>query len=481
MAKLDVFEHFKKIQHLDSINSVLAWDSEICLPKGGTTIRHSQIKTLNSEIHRLNSNEEFIEKVSQLCEKNTTYDKHQIRNLKRIVFHRAAVDEALSTKIAETELMAVEKWKVAKLNSNFNEVSGILSELIKLRIEAAYQKKQSKYFEKHFKHFNIYDVMIDTIEPGLTNTDLKKVFVPLKKGLLELADKKRHSYQPKSFLPEFNLDTLFIKNLISQFGFDLNKGRIDGTENYPFCSGSYSDVRLTTKPIGDFCNNLLTTLHEMGHGLYEQNIPESLWFTPTGSAVSTAFHESQSRFYENQIGRSNGFIKYVSKLINIPTEAIHANLRRIQASPIRTSSDEIHYNLHIILRWEIEQKLIDGSLLVKDLPDAWNEKCEQYFGFKIKNDSDGCLQDVHWFMSDFGWFPTYTIGNLIAAQFYHKLQNKYPDWEKSVESGNFLFIKTFLSELHSLGATEDVKNTLKVLFGTSLSEVHLLKYLDERY
>lgn len=481
METFNAFEHFRRISQLKSIHGLLAWDSEVYLPQSSIAIRHAQISALTAEIHKLSCAPEFIQSVMSLSSHINGIEEHQIRNLKTFCLRQAAINPHSKQKIINKELEAVEKWKVAKENSDFSQIAGLLRELIDLRKEVAEQVACAVHLRDKFNGASLYDVMIDASEPGLKNRDLESLFIPLKAGLLE---RLRHNQPatPNRKILLVKPEKLSMHELIKQFGFDFAKGRLDITQSYPFCGGSPGDVRITTQSNGDFVDNLLTTLHELGHGLYEQNIPSHLHFTPSGQGASTGFHESQSRFYENQIGRSDAFIKYISKKIDIPFPELLPHFRDLKSSAIRTTADELHYNLHIILRWELERDLIDGTLKVSDLPEAWNSKMMEYFNIHVRNNAEGCLQDLHWFMSDFAWFPTYTLGNLIAAQLFKLFVLKHPNWEERVENGDFLFIKEFLGRLHKLGSMYEFKETSKIIFeGALLSEKPLLDYLDNRY
>lgn len=476
MSRLDPLSHYERIYKLQSIVSILYWDNEVGLPEKSQSFRNDQITALSSEIHKLACDPEFIESITSFP---SGIEPHHFRNLQRFAFRKAAVQPDLFKSLIKAELAATEKWKEAKDRSDFSLVAPLLGELVKLRIEAANQMKDYPHLKSDCKDLRPYDIMLDGHEPGLTSEDLKAVFVPLKTGLLKIIESLdlEQSSLPVIAAPQFSM-----RNLVHKFGFDFTKGRLDLTKSYPFCGGHPGDVRITTRSNGDFCDNLLTTMHELGHGLYEQNLPETLIGTPSGMGASTGFHESQSRFYENQIGRSDAFISYISKTTQIPINELYPHFRSVKVEAIRAKADELHYNLHVILRWEIEQALIEGNLKVKDIPQVWNLKMKEYLNIEVQNDSEGCVQDVHWFLSDFGWFPTYSLGNLIAAQLYADFKIEYPDWENEVESGNFLFIKGFLSKVHKLGATQDFKGTLQSVCGSPhLSEKPLLQYLTERF
>lgn len=480
MSKIDVFGHYRRISHLESIQSVLAWDSEVTLPVDSLSIRQTQIESLNSEIHRLSSDREFINAVTEYSAKNDD-QSHQLRNLKRFCYRKAATDAQLDKEITRYELLATENWKTAKKESNFSLIKNDLEHLIKLRKSRAEQIKSFEPYRSEMKDLSVYDVMIDGYEPGLRNKDIASIFSPLKDNLVKKIKTLSYKNNANNAVLDKKVEDSFIRDLIQKFGFDLSKGRLDFTKSYPFCGGWQGDVRITTQENAAWVDNLLMTLHEMGHGIYQQSLPERYRFTPSGFGASTGFHESQSRFYENQIGRSPAFIKYISNLCKLPYESLSAQIQFLKKSPIRTQADEVAYNLHIILRWEIEQDLIDGKMSVSDIPEVWNDKMFDYFGVKIQKDSEGCLQDLHWFMSDFGWFNSYCLGNLIAAQFFDLFSKQFSNWENQISSGDFLFVKDFLGQLHNLAATENFNGTCLKVFGEPLSEEYFLNYIDQRY
>ena len=349
---------------------------------------------------------------------------------------------------------------------------------------------------------------MEDYEPGLTSAQLNQLFPPLKKSLAEMVTKITSSKRQ----PDLSIlkrkcpvpaQVAFCRTLAEAIGFDFAKGRID-VSTHPFTTGlGPSDTRITTRfEETNFENAFFSTLHEAGHGIYDQNLPsyaeasagrpgESIYGTPRASAVSLGIHESQSRLWENLVGRSLPFWKYFFPELkkafpgtfdDLSLETFHFAINHSAPSFIRTESDEVTYNLHICLRYDIEVNIIGGSLKAADIPGVWNDSMKKYFGIVPPTDSVGCLQDVHWSHGSFGYFPTYTLGNLYSAQFFDAANKEVGPLEGKFEKGDFKPLKKWLNEkIHSHGQQYRANELCKVATGKELSSEYFLNHLQKKF
>ncbi len=338
--------------------------------------------------------------------------------------------------------------RAARSQSNFARLAPYLDRLFDIARETA----ELLGYKDH-----IYDPLIDLFEEGATKAQAQSMFDALKGPIRELVELASEQAINDTFLfGEWDAKRLvaFAEHMAETVGFDFNRGRIDLTTN-AFCSNfSRNDVRLTTRSDMHIGGILFSSLHEMGHGLYEQNSPQKWDRTPLAGGTSLGVHESQSRTWENIVGRSHGFwqqfhpelVKRFPALKGHSTEAFYHAINKVEADPIRIGSDELNYNLHILVRFELECEVLERSVAIKELPEAWNEKYRKYLGVLPKNDGEGCLQDVHWSRGSVGYFPTYSMGNMIGWQIWRRLQKDIPDTEAKMAEGNFSLILEWLTD-----------------------------------
>jgi carboxypeptidase Taq len=283
----------------------------------------------------------------------------------------------------------------------------------------------------------------------------------------------------------------FLREVVTAMGFDFQHGRID-TAVHPFCGGHPRDTRMTTRFDEDNpLDSLTSAMHETGHALYEQGLPDAYAGTALGESVGMAVHESQSRLWENQIGRSRQFWKYwepryrrafPAQLEKVSSAELYRAINKVGLTPIRVDSDEVTYSLHIMIRFELEKRLFDGSLSTKDLPEAWNEASTRILGYTPKNNREGCLQDVHWSGGTFGYFPSYCLGNMLAAQLWYTLRKDLPDLDEQVEGAEFKPLLRWLRQnVHSRGRRFYTLEFTREVTGRELSPEFLVRYLKERY
>jgi len=484
-----LLKHIRELGHLESSVALLDWDAETYMPSAGIEIRSEQIATLSRMSHEKMTEPVLGELLAEL-DGNTDDDDAatNVREMKRTYDRAVKVPGRLVEELARTSTRAKETWAQARKERKFELFEKDLSRLIDLRREYA---DAIGYEEKR------YDALLDEYEPGMRASQVTAVFDslrgPLSEFVQQIADAPQrpdpsvlHRHYPEA------TQKLWCRQMAEVIGFDFKCGRID-ISTHPFCSGTGpQDVRLTTRYEEDFFNAAtFGTLHEAGHGLYEQGLPTEHLFTPRGEATSLGIHESQSRMWENMIGRSLPFWKryyaqcqvaFPDAIGDVPLEQFYGAINTVEPSFIRVEADEVTYNLHIILRFEIESDLIDGTLAVKDLPAAWNQKMTDLMGITPAHDADGCLQDVHWSFGGFGYFPTYALGNLYAAQFFEQVRKDIPDLDQQTESGKFDDLLGWLrTNIHQYGSRYRAAELAERVTGKPLTAEPFLNYIRAKF
>jgi len=387
---------------------------------------------------------------------------------------------------AAQESRGYHAWAMARAEDDFQGYAPVLERNIELvRREAAYLGQENA----------AYDYMLDRHDPGLTAVTVDRLFGELKRDLVPLV--REISASPirarPGVLRGFPVEgqRAFLREVIERIGFDFGRGRID-VSLHPFCSGSGDDVRMTTRfRVDEPLDSLFSSVHETGHGLYEQGLPSSHRGTALGLHAGMAMHESQSRIWENQVGRSRGFWKcfgprlrslFPDQMQGVGSDELHLAVNEVSPTLIRVDADEVTYNLHIILRFEIEKRLFSRDLEPRDLPSAWREASRELLGLVPPNDRDGVLQDVHWSGGAFGYFPSYCLGNMIAAQLWERVCSLRPDIEEDFARGEFGWLLGWLREnVHRHGRRHDALTLVRMATGSELSPQPLIRYLRARY
>jgi len=479
----------RKIASLGSVLELLEWDHQVFLPKGGQNLRATQTSAMTEVVHRARTNAELgrlIESLLAVEDSLKPDDRIVVRDAYRNYQRQTKIPEAFAAKKAERQSVAYQVWLDAREAKNFGLFADCLEEQIALcKEEAAYVGT----------HESAYHFWLDTFDPGLDVGLVERLFTPLGKALAEMipplleAQQSRTTFSQRTFaIPS---QRIFLNEVIQKLGFDFEHGRVDESV-HPFCSGTGQDIRMTTRffehnPL----DSLYSAIHESGHAMYEQGLPQSEFGNALGSCVGMAVHESQSRLWENQVARSEAFWHYwepryrqlfPDQMADITHEQWLNKILEVKCIPIRVDSDEVTYHLHIIIRFELEKALFDGSLAVKDLPEAWNAAYDKYLGFRPADDKVGVLQDVHWATGAFGYFPSYTVGTMISAQLWDSILKKSPDVVKKIKKGEYLPILTWLRDhIHAKGRSYPTHELVKVATGNPLSEQPLIEYLREKY
>lgn len=486
-------QYVKKMMAYHEAVGVMYWDLRTGAPKKGVEQRSEVIGVLSSEAFKMSTSEEmatYIEAmlseeakglVSEITRKTAVECKEDYDRMKKI-----PLEEYQAFVILQSKAESV--WEEAKEKGDFELFSPYLEQLV----------ETTKRFIGYWGYKdNKYDTLLDMYEPGMTVETLDRVFSQVRDGIVELLNKIQDSkikpttdflfkHFPKTAQRDFSLE------ILKQMGYDFDAGRLDEVV-HPFATGlNPGDVRVTTNyKENDFRTAVFGTIHEGGHALYEQNISPELVGTPLAGGTSMGIHESQSLFNEIFVGRSRAFWKKNYELLKsyasgqfdeVPLEDFYRAVNEVKPSLIRIEADELTYPLHIIIRYEIEKALFNDEIEVKDLPKIWNEKYMQYLGIEPDHDGVGVLQDVHWAGASFGYFPSYALGYMYAAQLKYALLKELPNFDELVEQGELVKIKEWFTEkVHRFGKMKKPLEILQGATGEGLNAEYLLRHLNEKY
>ena len=489
-------EQFKKIiaeiTDLQRAEAVLGWDQQVNMPRGGAEDRGNILETLAGLAHQKFTSDEVGSLLSDLKPYAQTLDPESDD---ACLILRTAHDYDKATRVptrwvadfAKATTNAQMAWEEAKADSNFEHFRPYLEKNVELRREYA------EYF-KPFDH--IYDPLLDDFEPGLKTKEVQSIFDALRPQQVELL--KAIAAKPEiddSFLHipfdekgqwDFGVD------VITRFGYDWNHGRQDKAVHPFTTSFGIEDVRITTRFDPErAASALFSTMHEAGHAMYEQGVSLSLRRYPLANGASMAVHESQSRMWENLVGRSKPFWKFFypklveifpNQLRNVSMEQFYKGINKVEPSLIRVEADEATYNLHVMLRLELEIGLMEGSIKVKDLPGIWNARMQEYLGVAPTNDREGVLQDVHWSGGMIGYFPTYALGNLVSVQLWEKINQDIPNLDEQIEQGKFDELLGWLrTKIHRHGAKFEPQVLVKQVTGSGITPEPYMRYLESKY
>lgn len=494
------YEHLhhlsKNIKNLRGIYSLLEWDQETVMPPNGATIRSEHLKVMAGLIHKAQTSKTFSKALHSLIDLDTGVLKSKdltapqqtaLRVWRREHRLHTAVSHSFVEKFAQLTSKAMHQWKAAREANRFQDFAPYLEKILTM----CRQKADKIGYKDH-----PYDALLEEYEPGMTTNDLKKIFQEVRSSTVNLL-KEIQGYPPiddsflyGSFSREHQL--AFAQTILKKMGHSLDKGRLDESV-HPFSSACHpEDSRITTHVHSSaIMSNIRSVLHEAGHSLYEMGLPVEHYGSPLAEAASFGVHESQSRWWETHIGHSKGYWRHHFPLLKeqFPHQFEHVNLddfyRAINAvspSLIRIEADEVTYNLHVILRFEIEIALLEGSLSVKDVPEVWNSKMVELLGITPPNDKAGCLQDIHWAMGSFGYFPSYALGNLFSAHLFEAFSHQHPDWETRIASGDLQFITEWLHDhVHKYGQQYNGLELMQQATGKAFSAGSFNRHLRKRY
>jgi carboxypeptidase Taq len=482
----------KAVSLLGSCGAVLHWDHQTYMPPKGGAHRAEQLALLAGLCHEQFTEPEIgdllsLAETGEFARASGSAAAVNLREIRRAYDRATRIPAALVQELARTSTLAQDVWVEARKASDFGRFRPWLEKLVGLKREEAQAVGRGGV---------LYDALLDEYEPGETAARLTQVFAELRPGLVDLVARIAESGRGPDLAIlhrayPIAAQEAFGKAVVTAFGFDFQAGRLDVT-THPFCSGiGPGDTRLTTRyNLHDFGDAFFSILHEAGHGLYDQGLDPEHYGTPMGEAASLGIHESQSRLWENFVGRSRAFWEYwlpraqqmfPDTLDGIGLDELLFAINDVRPSFIRVDADEATYNLHIVLRFELEQALIAGDLAVADLPAAWNDHMVRDLGSAPPDDAQGCLQDIHWSGGSFGYFPTYTLGNLYAAQFFAKAQADLGNLEEQFRRGEFLPLKEWLNQkIHRDGQRNRARDLVAAVTGEPLNPAYLLRHLQEK-
>ena len=485
----------REVESYQRTAGVLSWDQETYMPPKAAGFRAEQIGQMAGLIHRLATSSELGDWIKS-CEDALPSVANEDQNAQRLANIRewrrdydrsTKLPSRLVEELARTSSLSREAWMTARRESNFAGFAPWLEKIIKLSREQA---------ECWGYETCIYDSLMEGYEPSARVAELNPLFADLQKELTPLLPKlvkATSGVDPNRLRRDYPVSSQqkFNRLIAGAMGFDFEAGRIDTTV-HPFCTDlGPGDIRMTTRyQDDDFTGSLFGVMHETGHALYNQGLLPENFGTPMGTYISLGIHESQSRLWENQVGRDRVFWKHwhhaacqeFPGLADIPLDELWLLVNRIEPSFIRVEADEATYNLHIILRYEMEQKLITGDLPVSDLPAAWNKRFEELFQLPVPDDTHGCLQDTHWSLGLFGYFPTYTLGTLNAAQLFRAALQQVPGLQADLEKGEYARLLSWLREkIHRHGKRYSPRELIEQATGEPLRASHFLDYLKAKY
>ena len=478
-----------QISDVSSANGLLMWDRQTYMPKGGVAGRAEQSATLSRIAHEMLVDAETGRLLEALDQPDpSSEDGALVRRARREYEKATRLPGELVAEISRTTALAEPAWVEARERSDWSLFAPHLETILPLQREAA----EHLGYEDH-----LYDALLDGYEPGAKKARLEKMFeelktelVPLIRSISERDGEDREAPLHNAF--DEKAQERFGEEVITRFGYDWDRGRQDRTV-HPFCIGlTPGDVRITTRfDPGWLSPALFGTMHETGHALYEQGVDPAYARTPLSGGTSMGIHESQSRLWENLVGRSRPFWSHFypglqkafpEALGEFELEGFYRAINAVSPSEIRVEADEVTYNLHILLRFELEVALIEGSLSVSDLPSAWNAKMEEYLGITPENEATGALQDVHWSAGLFGYFPTYTIGNVLSVALFDEAIGAYPAIPEQIAEGEFSTLLGWLREnIHRHGSRYYPDELIERVTGRPLDAAPYLKYLKNKF
>jgi carboxypeptidase Taq len=483
---------FKRLHAFRGALALLRWDAAVMMPRGSADVRGEQVAALETEHHALLTAPR-ITRLLDRAQANTQgladWQIANLREMRRQRDHAIATPATLVSRLAKATSRAEARWLEARAQGKFESFSPHLEEVVHLVRDKAALLGQALNLAP-------YDALVDEFSPGMTTADIDALFKALSRRLPGLIREAIATQETRPLLPltgkfPAGKQRALSIEVMKAVGFPFDRGRLDESE-HPFTEGVPGDIRVTTRfDPNDVFNGLLGALHETGHAMYDLGLPQEWRDQPVGRDRGMALEESQSLLIEMMVCRTRPFVTYVQPLIakhfgtsgpEWDVENIYRHLTRVQRGLIRVDADELTYPLHIMLRYELERQLLSGQLAVRDLPEAWNAGMEQRLGIRPGNDLEGCLQDIHWAVGSFGYFPSYALGAVIAAQLYESLRAEVPELDEQLSRGEFGGLFGWLrTHVHSLGAKVPVQELLKAATGKPLAATAYLRYVETKY
>jgi len=481
----DLLDHVRRLTYLRDADQVLGWDQQVMMPEGGTPARSKQSSALSSVTHDLLTDDEVGALVDDL--EGADLDPGQaavVREIRREHDRAVSVPNDLVEEISETASNALPVWEEARANDDFESFAPTLEKTVELKREYAAAIDPDR---------DPYEVLFEEYEPYLGLDTAERVLGRLREELVELIDAIDDSETELAapFSGEYDPDDQegLARAALDDLGYDWDRGRLDAAP-HPFSTGTQFDARVTTRyDPADPLDALGSTIHEFGHATYTLGLPDEHYGTPLGSSRDLSVHESQSRLWENHVGRSRPFWEWFTPrvedhlAVDVSPRRLYEAANRVDPDNlIRVEADELTYHLHIVLRFEIERDLVAGDLAVEEIPAVWNEKMEEYLGVRPETDSKGCLQDIHWTHGALGYFPTYSLGSVLAAQLYARADEAIDDLDGKIRDGEFDPLHEWLTEtVHGHGCRYTTDELIREATGEPLTADYFLEYAREKF
>ncbi|MGY6549502.1 MAG: carboxypeptidase M32 [Roseinatronobacter sp.] len=481
-AYTEALAHARQTEALAQVAGRLGWDQQTVMPRGANAQRSEEMAALEGVLHARRTDPRYGDLLAR-AEAGCDIEAANLREMRRAYARHTKVPARLAAELARLEPLSQTAWEDARSRDDVAAFLPWLEQMVALRREEGAAIAEGGC---------VYDALMADYEPETDAASVAGVFDAIRPRLVALREAILGAPQPAALRGHFpTAGQIALSSVLAQrFGYDLTRGRID-LAVHPFSSGSGDDVRITTRVAEDDpFNCLYSTLHEVGHAAYEQGVDTAHLLTPIGRGASMGVHESQSRIYENQIGRSEAFCHWLFGAmqdqfgaLDLPdADAFYAAVNRVQQGYIRTEADEVQYNLHIMLRFDLERALIAGTLAVADLEDAWNTRFEADFGYPVDRPAHGVLQDVHWAVGLFGYFPTYALGNLYAGCLHKAMRSDLPGLDGELRAGDPSAATGWLREkLHRFGTLRSPRDTISAACGFTPAAEPLMDYLEAKF
>ncbi len=484
---------FKKLNDLEQVQAVLSWDNAVVMPNGGARARSEQLATLKSLQHAILTDQgvsDLIAKAQDEQRNLSGWQKANLREIQRIFKHSSAVPRKLLQELSKAGSHCEMVWRQARKENNFPMLVAPLKRVVELVREIAQIKGE-------VLGMSAYDSLIDQYDPGLRTENLDVIFADIKNFLPDFVAKVTEKQKQENKIIPINAQIstekqkLVAGELLKIMKFDTNKGRLDES-HHPFCGGYQGDIRITSRyNENDFMSSLMAVMHELGHAMYENGLPENWSGQPVGQARGMSVHESQSLLIEMQVCRSPEFMNFITpKLKEIfgvtgdewTADNLYNICNKVEPSLIRVDADEVTYPGHIILRYYIEKYLISGDMTVEDLPDAWRQGMEKFVGVVPTDDANGCMQDIHWMDGTFGYFPTYAMGAIYASQIFATAKTALPTLGEDITQGDFTNLISWLNKnLHDKASRFETPDLINSTTGKTIDLDVYKNHLTSRY
>ena len=485
-------QEFKRLHAFRGALALLRWDAAVMMPRGSADVRGEQLAALETEHHALLTAPR-ITRLLDRAQANTQgladWQIANLREMRRQRDHAIATPPSLIARLAKATARAEVFWVEAKKANDFKLLAPHLEEVVHLVRDKAALLGQARGLAP-------YDALVDGFTPGISTADIDTIFKALSRklpGLINEAIEVQAAHAPTPLSGKFTVarQRSLSVDVLKALGFPFDRGRLDESE-HPFTEGVPGDIRVTTRfDLNDPFSGLLGAVHETGHAMYDLGLPLEWRDQPVGRDRGLALEESQSLLFEMNLCRSRSFVKYVRPLLEKYLQVsgpeweeanLYRHLIRVRRSTIRMDADELTYPVHIMLRYELEKKILEGSLPVADLPEAWNDSLEQRLNIRPANDVDGCLQDIHWAVGHFGYFPSYVLGAVIAGQLNEAMRAARPLLDEEIAAGQFGGVMDWLRDnVHGVGARLPVQELIKQATGKPLTAAAYLRYLEAKY